>query len=243
VVTFEAYVSESGAPSFTDNFEMDQGWTSSGSSGTGQWTRGVPVNNGLEDPPSDYDGSGSCLMTGNDPEDPGVGFGDAVTEIGPIPFSPGGGSLKFAYWYNGTRPVSLDKMRIWVKRGAGAWEVARTINEIADVWHTDSITFGPNGEFPGTTEVSLRFEVSNSPVSNNTLEAAIDAIEVVTIDCTPDCIGDLDDSGVTDVFDFTMFANDFGAPVSTCTGADFDADGVVSVFDFTILAGDFGCFE
>ena len=74
-------------------------------------------------------------------------------------------------------------------------------------------------------------------------EAAIDAIEIVTIECGLDCVGDLDGTGTADVFDFTLFANEFGGPVPTCSGSDFDADGLVTVFDFTILAGDFGCFE
>ncbi len=203
----------------------------------------MPVNNGLEDPAADFDGSGSCFLTGNTPEDTGLGFGTTMIQSGVIPFSSLGGSVSYAYWYNGTHPVSLDKMRVYLKIGTGVWQVARVYNEIDPAWHTETILLGPDGEFPGADEIRLRFEVENALVSANTIEAAIDAIEIVTIECGLDCVGDLDGTGTTDVFDFTLFANEFGGPVPTCSGSDFHADGLVTVVDFTILAGDFGCFE
>ena len=243
LVAYESFVSQSDGPIFSDDLETDTGWIQTGTATEGVWVRGVPSNNGLEDPPSDYDGSGSCYLTGNGPSDTGLGFGTTMIQTAPIPFSPLGGSLTYAYWYNGTHPVSLDKMRVHIKVGTGVWKVARVYNTIEAAWHTETIVLGPEGEYPGADEIRLRFEVENFAVSNNTLEAAIDAIEVLAIECDFECVADLDGSGITDVFDFTIFANDFGSVVEVCSGADFDADGVVTVLDFTILSGDFGCVE
>lgn len=58
----------------------------------------------------------------------------------------------------------------------------------------------------------------------------------------PPCVGDLDGDGKTNVFDFGIFAINFG----TTTGAthdqgDLDGNGAVNVFDFGIFAIDFGC--
>jgi hypothetical protein len=55
------------------------------------------------------------------------------------------------------------------------------------------------------------------------------------------CVGDVDDDNDTDVFDFGIFAANFGLSVPAGTGGDLDANGVVDVFDFGIFAGDFGC--
>ncbi|MCH7960817.1 MAG: carboxypeptidase regulatory-like domain-containing protein [Planctomycetes bacterium] len=54
--------------SFHDNFQTNTGWTAVNlGATTGDWERGVPVNdpNWAYDPISDSDGSGSCLLTQN----------------------------------------------------------------------------------------------------------------------------------------------------------------------------------
>ena len=55
------------------------------------------------------------------------------------------------------------------------------------------------------------------------------------------CAGDLDGDGDTDVFDFGLFAANFGSAVPPGSGGDYDADGFVTVLDFSVIAGDFGC--
>ena len=57
----------------------------------------------------------------------------------------------------------------------------------------------------------------------------------------PGCLGDLDGDGDTNVFDFAIFATNFGQTVPPNTAGDFDGNGAVNVFDFSIFAIDFGC--
>ncbi len=57
----------------------------------------------------------------------------------------------------------------------------------------------------------------------------------------PPCVGDLNGDGFTNVFDFAIFAGNFGMTVPPNTGGDLDGNGTVNVFDFAIFAADFGC--
>lgn len=58
----------------------------------------------------------------------------------------------------------------------------------------------------------------------------------------PACPGDLDGDADTDIFDFGMFALNFGTSgLAPYTGGDMDGDGDVDVLDFGVFAGDFGC--
>ncbi len=57
------------------------------------------------------------------------------------------------------------------------------------------------------------------------------------------CIGDIDGDCDTDVFDFAVFAGNFGQIVPPGTGGDMDGDGDVDVLDFGLFGGNFGCVD
>ena len=57
----------------------------------------------------------------------------------------------------------------------------------------------------------------------------------------PMCPRDLDGDDDVDVFDFAIFASNFGGTVPPNTGGDYDGDGDVDVFDFSAFASAFGC--
>ena len=72
---------------FADDFETNQGWTEANlGASSGDWERGVPVNdpNWSYDPASDYDGSGSCYLTQNQSGNTDVdhGAGQLVSPAG-----------------------------------------------------------------------------------------------------------------------------------------------------------------
>ncbi|MCH8187728.1 MAG: hypothetical protein IIB66_03325 [Proteobacteria bacterium] len=76
---FTADVVSSVEEAFSDDFEIDTGWTVLGNPLTGAWERAVPQGSGggRGDPLTDFDGSGQCFVTGN-------GFDEDVDE-GPVP--------------------------------------------------------------------------------------------------------------------------------------------------------------
>src|SRR5207249_1276636 len=58
--------------------------------------------------------------------------------------------------------------------------------------------------------------------------------------CNPGPLpGDFDSNGKVDVFDFSIFANNFGK-TGTAIPGDLNCDGKVDVFDFSIFANNFG---
>src|SRR5262249_22774483 len=84
-----------GAPAtvFSDNFETDRGWTVTNLGATsGNWERGVPVNDPSwdYDPVSDYDGSGRCYLTQNAPGNTDVDGGATQLTSPLLDLSAGG---------------------------------------------------------------------------------------------------------------------------------------------------------
>lgn len=62
-------------------------------------------------------------------------------------------------------------------------------------------------------------------------------------DCVapPMCPADLDGDDDVDIFDFGIFATNFGNSVPPNTGGDYNGDGIVNVLDFSAFATSFGC--
>ena len=170
------------------DFESATGWTVSGDATDGQWQTGVPANGGRGDPPSDYDGSGSCYLTDNVAGNSDV---DGGTTILTSPTFDVSGltepQVSYARWYSNVEGASpeADTFVIRISDDNGAnWSVLETVGptgpEVYGGWYTR--TFNIADFVTPTAELKLRFEASDLG-SGSVVEAALDAFEVFDIQC------------------------------------------------------------
>jgi hypothetical protein len=231
-------------PLFTDDFEMDQGWTVSGDATDGHWERGVPVNGGRGDPPAAYGGSGQCYVTKNVAGNSDVDGGATILTSPPIDMSDGG-TVSYAYWLNDIPTGAIgpeDSLTVQMATDAEStdWQTLRVYGSAAAVWRTDSIAVGE--EIAGTSTMRIRFvAIDNEP--GDVIEAGVDAVEVTAVACADACPGDLNGDGFRNLTDFTMFAAAYGSQIGQPNynpDADLNGDGFVNVTDFTLFAGFYG---
>ncbi len=182
---FDAIV---GTPlTFDDNFEGDLGWTVSGDAGDGQWDRGVPVNFDRGDPASDFDGSGSCFLTDNDPGNSNSDVDDGTTILtSPVLDMSAGGTISYAYWFNDIPggPLNGDALTVEIATNAGGtnWAQVRNYTTAQGSWLTDSIDVGT--EVAVSSTLRIRFSASDLG-TQNVVEAGIDAFSAdAGVDCT-----------------------------------------------------------
>ncbi|MFH1864426.1 MAG: C1 family peptidase [Candidatus Eisenbacteria bacterium] len=177
-------------PVFTDDFETDTGWTvQNGAELTGgSWERGVPAGAGdRSDPTTDYDGSGSCFLTGNLDGDSDVDK-DWTRVTSPMIDLTGGSEavVEFAYWYrndHGDNPNDDYFITYLSDDGGASWTAADTIGPRAPLpqgWHRKTILVGDHIAL--TDLVRVRVEVADLP-GGSLVEAAIDDFSVSYLSC------------------------------------------------------------
>lgn len=172
---------------FTDDFEIDKGWSieNSPSLTTGSWERGIPVNSGRGDPPSDYDGSGKCYLTDNQPGDSDVD--DGITSLISPPINLEGYSnaiVNYAIWYTnnfGLNPNS-DYFYVYISDDNGStWHLAQTIGPDTPMpWRWIEYSLHVEDFVNLTSDVRIRFEVSDLG-RPSIVEAGVDAIKVIGV--------------------------------------------------------------
>ncbi|MCH7813437.1 MAG: hypothetical protein IID40_05385, partial [Planctomycetes bacterium] len=177
-----------------DNFETNQGWvaTNIGAS-SGDWQRGVPVNdpNWAYDPTSDSDGSGQCYLTQNQFGNTDVdGHNGVVRLTSPsMDMSAGGITISYDYYLRLTETAGgVDKLLVEINNngGVGAWtEIARHDTNGGLSWRNWVITQA-DLDAAGvtlTTNMQMRFSANdNDPQSIN--ESGLDAFKVTAFECT-----------------------------------------------------------
>jgi hypothetical protein len=186
---------------FDDDFELDNGWTTSvNGATTGAWERGVPVNDTTwpYGPIADADGSGQCYVTMNQPGNTDVDNG-SVTLTSPNFNLNGGGDISYAYYLYLTDESGADRLLVEIDSngGAGPWTtIATHTTSGANSWRTNTITSstlsGLGVTF--TSTMKIRFTANDAdPQSIN--EAGVDAVHVSRKQCssgvgTSTCEGD-----------------------------------------------------
>ena len=176
------------AVAFEDDFESDLGWSTEvlGAS-SGQWQRGVPVDDPgwSHDPAADFDGSGACFLTQNEPGNTDVDDG-AVRLTSPTFALPSANArVAYAYYLKLTNSNGADRLLVEALTPGGGWvEVARHETDGGLAWREadlDAQALAAAGITPGAT-TRFRF-TANDDNPQSIVEAGVDAFRVTSVDC------------------------------------------------------------
>ena len=239
-----------GAPIITyeEDFQTNVGWESSGTAADGQWDFGVPVNCDRGDPPTDFDGNNRCALTDNSSADgcnSDVDDGTAVLTSPDLDASEPGSSVRYARWFSndyGAAP-NTDSLIVQASFNGGAsWTGVEVIGptgpEVSGGWFVHEVVLDTLSGYTPTDQFRLRFTTSDLASSGSVVEAAIDAITILSPNCDdePACVGDLNGDGWVGADDILVVLAGWGT-----AGGDADGDGDTDVDDLLVVVGDYGC--
>ncbi len=174
---------------FEDDFETDKGWTINGTAVAGMWERGVPVDWSRGDPPADFDGSGSCFLTDNDPLQNNSDVDDGWTNIVSPSFdlSTGDAVVHYARWLSNDLGSNafMEPLLVYVSNNNGTdWVLAETVGPTGLVaqggWYEH--TFLVSDFVTPTDQMMVQFYVADN--TGSIVEAAIDDFQVVRYECS-----------------------------------------------------------
>ncbi len=166
-----------------DDFETDQGWTiESFNLSDGEWERGVPAGDGTRgDPLEDYDGSGSCYLTGNRKGESDVDGGPTRVVSPMFSLAGGDGLISFAHWFTNDQN---DRDVLTVELSNDGGNIWRRVFQIArhDDW--EHVRFLVSDYIEPSSVMMIRFVTSDNGNDSNT-EAAVDAVLIEHVRCGP----------------------------------------------------------
>ncbi len=172
---------------FSDNFQTNQGWTTQvNGASSGQWQRGVPVNdNGWDyDPASDGDGSGQAYLTQNQAGNTDVD-GGSVTLFSPVLDMSGSNAIvSYQYYLYLTNGDGTDKLLVEISANgsSGPWSTIANHDTNGSLsWRSHSIDMSGTGVTLGNN-MMVRF-TANDGDPQSIVEAGVDAFEVSAVTC------------------------------------------------------------
>jgi len=187
-----------------ENFQTATGWTPENLGATsGNWQRGVPVDDDSwdYDPSSDGDGSGMCFLTQNEMGNTDVD-GGSVRLTSPVYDMSTGGVVEYYYYlYLTDTDGGIDKLLVEVNTqgGAGGWtEIARHDEDGGLLWKHHIVTEDDfvNAGVVLTTNTVFRFTINDSD-PQSIVEAGIDGFKISYLNCENYYIcGDADNDGI-----------------------------------------------
>ncbi len=191
-----------------DDFESPVGYEVSGDADDGEWTVGVPVGCNRGDPPSDFDGSGRCWLTDNNPNacnsDVDDGETTLTTPVLDMGEKDGIYFVRYARWYSNTAGANpnADIFEVEISNDGGAsWTLLETVGpdgpEAGGGWV--NATHRVDSVIEPTNAMRLRFTASDSVDEGSVVEAGIDALGVDLVVCSLDDLAPMivHDGGVT----------------------------------------------
>ena len=233
---------------FSDDFEINQGWTvvDQGGLTTGTWQRGVPAGGGDRgDPANDADGSGQCYVTGIADGDNDIDDGTTVLTSPSMDASDPEAVLAYHRWYSndfGGDPEN-DIFVVDVSDDGGLnWTNLETVGpggaEVHGGWFHKEFLIADIPDITNTDEFRIRFAASDLN-DGSVVEAGVDGVEISKLYCeAPICPADLDGDGSVNAADLAELLGTWG-PCDGCS-ADFDGNGLVDAADLAGLLGAWG---
>ncbi len=254
--TYSAFVATSLITQVAENFESDNGWTTTDAAGDGPWTRGTPVNCDRGDPPADFDGSGQCWLTDNSSANSCNSDVDSgsVTLTSPIfdtsaMTSP---QVSYARWFSNDTGGGPGTDRLIVEfsdNGGSSWNTLEIVGpttadenpQISGGWFERAYAISASNQF------RIRF-IAEDIGTQSVVEAGIDDFEIFDIECiVASCVpggGDHDIDGDVDDADLAEFVNCLLGPgadssVSPCDCFDADSNSEIDLTDFAAFQAAF----
>ncbi len=234
---------------FEDDGSTDPGWTISGDASDGLWERGIPAG-GNNRPTTDCDSELSwCWITENTSGGGGDVDGGETILTSPRIDATQVGSVSYCYWYRnigGGQNVEDDVFTVDISDDDGAtWTNIQTVGPVGPgtegAWATEQRFFADFPSFVPNDQFRIRFIASDLNQTSR-VEAAIDNVTMISIDCepdTPDCTGDINGDETVDVNDILLLLAAWGGDCDGCP-SDVDGNGTLDVNDVLELLSNFG---
>ena len=240
----------SGSVSIIDvnDFETDEGWIAENLGATsGDWERGVPVNDPVweHDPVSDSDGSGQCYLTSNVPGNSDVDDGGVRLTSAEFDLTGPANAVVYDYFLRLTNQNGNDRILVDVSANglAGPWTVVNVHDSDGGLsWRTGVVTAADMmgaGVTPSST-MRMRF-TANDGNPQSIVEAGLDQFIIGTYsapvsvdaqgDGVPDeCEEDFNENGTSDYTEIQLdMSLDLDRNAKLDAFEDCDDDGVTDL--------------